>query len=435
MPPLQAWFRKNAVGARKRPRPSGIITTFVLRLVITFSRSHEDNMTTIRQLLQNSPAKANELFARLADTSDTAVKTRERLFTDLKAELELLATLEEEHLFPVLRRHKETKGLVAEALNDNKQTRKLIAELERIPKESEEFARKVAELRKVHRQSVRDEKNELLPAILKALSDEEAQAIVERIEGEKAEIEEARRAEAEQRRAEARSEREHDQKVLAEQQEAAERAQETRKAARQTVDAAVRTGEVAAESATQIVRSTAEGVGRLATAPLSSGSLFWDAMFGMWTAPLGRSVGRPTNAQPSAQAEEVIPLAEETLIVGKRTVTSGTTTVRRFIVETPVEQRVSLYDEKVVVERRKPVTDTATGETLTEVTIEMIETSEVPVVGKEVKVREEVVVRRERTSRVETVRDTVRRDEIEIKRSDANERSDKKRPALAYSRK
>src|SRR5215218_10361138 len=191
-------------------------------------------MTTIRQLLQTSPAKANDLFAELVDTSDSAVKTREKLFSDLQAELELLATLEEEHLFPVLRRHKETKALVAEALNDNKQTRKLVAELEQTPKESEEFATKVAELRKVFQQSVRDDKNELLPAILKALSDEEAQAIVEKIEAEKAEIEEARRAEAEQRRAEARFQREQEERALAEQEETAERVQETCKVARQT---------------------------------------------------------------------------------------------------------------------------------------------------------------------------------------------------------
>ena len=55
-------------------------------------------MTTIRQLIQNRPAKANELFAKLGDTSDTAVKTRERLFAELKEELELLARLEEEHI-------------------------------------------------------------------------------------------------------------------------------------------------------------------------------------------------------------------------------------------------------------------------------------------------------------------------------------------------
>jgi uncharacterized protein (TIGR02271 family) len=392
-------------------------------------------MTTIRQLIQTAPAKANELLAKLVDTSDTAVKTRERLFADLKSELELLATLEEEHLFPVLKKHKETKGLVAEALNDNKQTRKLIAELEQTPKESEEFTAKVAELRKVFQQSVRDDRNELLPAVLKALSDEEAQDIVERIEAEKAEIEEARRAEAEQRRAEARSEREREEKALAEQDEAAEREQKTRTAVRQSAQAVARTGEVAAESARNMVQSAAEGARRVAMAPMSTGSIFWDAMFDMWGAPLGRSVGRPANAQPSSQAEEIIPLAEETLIVGKQTVTSGTTTVRRFVVETPVEQQVSLYDERVVVERRKPVTDAATGETLTELTIEMIESSEVPVVGKSVKVREEVVVRRERTSRVETVRGTVRRDEIEIEQSGPSERSGRKRPALASSRK
>ncbi|MFD0465438.1 YsnF/AvaK domain-containing protein [Microvirga aerilata] len=189
------------------------------------------------------------------------------------------------------------------------------------------------------------------------------------------------------------------------------------------------------ENAKQMVRSAAEGAQRVAGAPMSTGSIFWDAMFDMWSAPLGRSVARPNNIQRSSQAEEIIPLAEETLIVGKQTVTSGTTTVRRVVVETPVEQQVSLYDERVIVERRKPVTDAATGETLTEMTIEMIESSEVAVVGKSVKVREEVVVRRERTSRVETVRDTVRRDEIEIEQSGQNERSGRKRPALASSRK
>src|SRR3712207_8348130 len=47
-------------------------------------------------------------------------------------------------------KHKETKALVTEALNDNKQTRKLIAELEQTPKESEEFATKVAERSEEH---------------------------------------------------------------------------------------------------------------------------------------------------------------------------------------------------------------------------------------------------------------------------------------------
>jgi hypothetical protein len=165
-------------------------------------------MTTIRQLIQTSPAKANELFARLVETSGTAVKTRERLFGELKTEVEFLAGLEEEHLFPVLRKHRETRKLATEALGANRQTRKLLADLEHTPKDSNDFAAKVANLRKAFQQHVLDEKNELLPAILKALSDEEAETVVEEIEDKKAEVHAARRAETEERRAEARRERE-----------------------------------------------------------------------------------------------------------------------------------------------------------------------------------------------------------------------------------
>ena len=134
-------------------------------LLSIFARDHDHHQAVD----QTSPAKANELFAKLADTSEGAVKTRERLFSELKGELELLSSLEEQHLFPVLRKHKETKDLAAEAINNNKQTRKLLIELERTPKEREEFASRVIELRKVFQQHVRDEKNELLPAVLKAL--------------------------------------------------------------------------------------------------------------------------------------------------------------------------------------------------------------------------------------------------------------------------
>jgi Hemerythrin HHE cation binding domain len=165
-------------------------------------------MTTIRQLIQTSPTRANELFAKLVDTSENAVKTRERLFAELKEELGLLTELEEKHLFPVLRKHKQTKDLVADAVNDKKQMRKLLAELDQAQRDSEEFTDRVAELRTIFQQHVRDEKKDLLPAVLKALSAEETQAIIEGIEDRKAEIEDEKRAEAEERRALVRQERE-----------------------------------------------------------------------------------------------------------------------------------------------------------------------------------------------------------------------------------
>jgi len=147
------------------------------------------------QFSQAPPDKANELFEKLLATSDNAVKTRERLFADLKEELELLAALQEEHLFPVLRRH-EMQDLLREAIGDNEETAALLGQLERMPKNSAEFISQVTELRKVFQQHIRDDRKELLPAVLEVLSDEEAKAIVETVEDEMASIDDTKRVEA-----------------------------------------------------------------------------------------------------------------------------------------------------------------------------------------------------------------------------------------------
>jgi hypothetical protein len=230
-------------------------------------------MTTIRQFIQSSPNRANELFAKLVDTSESAVKTREKLFTDLKEELELLARMEEQHLFPVLKKHKDLKDLVRDALQDNKATMKLLTELDHTPKDTEEFGTRVAELHKVFQQHVRDEKKELLPAVLKALTDEEAETVIENIEAGKAEIEEAKRAEAEERRDQARREREKAEaeqaridaakRAEAQERRAAaqierEEAERVQQAAERVVNAAwagPRTAERAAKTAQQAVQT------------------------------------------------------------------------------------------------------------------------------------------------------------------------------------
>src|SRR5215204_26175 len=218
-------------------------------------------MPTIRQLIQTSPAKATELFTKLAETSGNAVKTRERLFSELKEELELQMKLEEQHLFPVLKKHKETKNLVPDALNDNKETRKALTELERTPKESEAFASKVAELRKAFQQHVRDERKEFLPAVLKALDDEEAGAIVEKIEGAKAEVEEAKRAEAEEARAAAREEREQAEAVARQERERIETVRQAAESVGNVVRVSTEAPRRVAETAREAVQS---GVGTAA---------------------------------------------------------------------------------------------------------------------------------------------------------------------------
>src|SRR5688572_15751728 len=110
-------------------------------------------MSTNKRFTQTPPDKANELFEKLLATSESALKTRERLFTELKEELELLANLQEEHLFPVLRRN-GMHDLVSAAVNDNERTIALLVELDRMPKNSAEFLTQISELRKIFQQHI-----------------------------------------------------------------------------------------------------------------------------------------------------------------------------------------------------------------------------------------------------------------------------------------
>ncbi|MBQ0823023.1 phasin family protein [Microvirga sp. HBU67558] len=148
-----------------------------------------------RKITQAPPDRARDLFEKLLATSDNAVKTRERLFSELQEELTLLATLQEQHLLPVLRRH-GMEDLARQALGDHEETTALLTDLEHMPKNNGDFLAKVAELRRVFQQHIRDDRKELLPAVLKVLSDDEAEAVAEKVEDDMVAFDESKRSEA-----------------------------------------------------------------------------------------------------------------------------------------------------------------------------------------------------------------------------------------------
>ena len=114
---------------------------------------------------------------------------------------------------------------------------------------------------------------------------------------------------------------------------------------------------------------------------------------------------------------ETVKLAEERLAVGKRAVDRGTTHVRTYVQEVPVEERVRLREERVSVDRR-PVNEVVRGAEaeglFQERDIEVTTRSEEAVVEKETVVTEEVVVGKAVTEREEVVTDTVRKTEVEV---------------------
>lgn len=119
-------------------------------------------------------------------------------------------------------------------------------------------------------------------------------------------------------------------------------------------------------------------------------------------------------ARTEATNDGTLQLSEEQLAVGKRLVNRGGTRIRRFVVETPIEEQVTLRDEKVTLERHAVTEARPAADSFTEKTIETTASAEEAVVSKTAHVYEEVGLRKEATDRVETVRDTVRKEEVEI---------------------
>ncbi|HEX8839102.1 MAG TPA: YsnF/AvaK domain-containing protein [Sphingomicrobium sp.] len=125
--------------------------------------------------------------------------------------------------------------------------------------------------------------------------------------------------------------------------------------------------------------------------------------------------------------EERIPVIEEQLRVGKREVERGGARVRSYIEERPVSEQVNLREEHVHVERRpvdEPISSAnLNDDLLRERSVEMRETAEEAVVGKEARVKEEIVVQKTAEERTEQVEDTVRNTRVDVDEGLSSERS------------
>jgi uncharacterized protein (TIGR02271 family) len=139
------------------------------------------------------------------------------------------------------------------------------------------------------------------------------------------------------------------------------------------------------------------------------------SLIGGTSSASGRESFAPGTYTGARGDEEVIPVAEERLRVGKRDVDLGRVRVRSYVVEEPVSEDVNLREDRVEIERR-PVDRPLAGDerAFTDRTIEAEEHAEEAVVTKDARVKEEIALRRKSDDRTETVSDTVRHTEVEV---------------------
>lgn len=137
-----------------------------------------------------------------------------------------------------------------------------------------------------------------------------------------------------------------------------------------------------------------------------------DARLAEYTTSGAKDIGLSTLDQDG----QVLQVIEEQLEIGKRQVQRGGVRIHTIVTERAVEAQVTLRDETISVERRPANRDLTSADmaNLKDQTFTVTETDEEAVVSKVARIVEEVVVGKTAEDRTETVRDTVRRQDVDV---------------------
>jgi uncharacterized protein (TIGR02271 family) len=129
--------------------------------------------------------------------------------------------------------------------------------------------------------------------------------------------------------------------------------------------------------------------------------------------------------QPGGDIVEV-PLSEEEVKVGKRTVGAGEVKLHKTVTTEQVNVPVELKREDIVVERVGPHEVASSGtEAYREEQINIPLSREEPVVEKETRVTGGVRVRKTRAVEQETIRENVRRENVDLDESGKTNRAER----------
>jgi iron-sulfur cluster repair protein YtfE (RIC family) len=134
------------------------------------------------ELLKADHEKVAGIMEKIDGTTERGVKTREELFTQLKAELDLHAQIEEQIFYPALENADETREITLEAYEEHNLVKQLLSELESEPKDDEQWTAKFTVLKENVEHHVEEEEGELFKKARKVLSQEEATELGNRLQ-------------------------------------------------------------------------------------------------------------------------------------------------------------------------------------------------------------------------------------------------------------
>lgn len=135
-------------------------------------------------LLKEDHQKVKELFEEAEGTEDQ--KEKMRIFAEIQAELETHARIEETVFYPAMEKREELKDLVLESIEEHKQIKTLLKEIDGLKADSEKFEPKLAVLMEnVEHHAEEEEEGKMFPKVRQIFSKKELEELGQKLEAAK----------------------------------------------------------------------------------------------------------------------------------------------------------------------------------------------------------------------------------------------------------
>ncbi len=144
------------------------------------------------ELLKKDHQKVKELFEQAEEAEG---KEQENIFDQIKTELETHARIEETVFYPAVQKHEEVKDMVLESLEEHKQIKTLLKEMDNLTSDSEKFEPKLQVLMEnVEHHAEEEEEGKMFPKLRKVMSKQQLEKLGSDLEAAKGQGQKRRKA-------------------------------------------------------------------------------------------------------------------------------------------------------------------------------------------------------------------------------------------------
>jgi hemerythrin superfamily protein len=132
------------------------------------------------ELLKEDHQKVKELFETAEGTEDQ--KEKNRIFAEIRSELETHARIEETVFYPAMEQHEELKDMVLESIEEHRQIKTLLKEIDNLKADSEKFEPKLSVLMEnVEHHAEEEEEGKMFPKIREICSQADLEKLGEEL--------------------------------------------------------------------------------------------------------------------------------------------------------------------------------------------------------------------------------------------------------------